>query len=217
MRSIYRTAMVVIALTLPAKAFALEAPTVGYMQSLQKQNRFVFVMEWIDPRLRAAMEREGFASKQPFTPLGEDGTVIRIASDRAIKLAGITACDDDTPIQYEDFQGTCRTLASEGLDIQLRRASALLCRAFIEHKEAPVPPATCFTYTAIGDAMIAVDNVEQQLVSGGWVFAARRANGRRTRPDLRDAESIAINMRLGLWSMDDVPHPMMDGTDEVAQ
>ena len=199
-------AALAVGITVPAHA--IEKPSIGYMQSLERADRFVFVMEWIDPRLRAAVEREGLASPEPFAPFGEDGTLITISKDRAIKLSGITACDDDTPIQYEDFQGTCRSMAVEGLDIQLRRATVLLCRSFVGNKDRAIQPASCFTYTNIDGVMIAVDNVEEQLVSGGWVFASRRSNGERVRPDLREAESIAINMKMGLWSMRRVPHPM---------
>lgn len=186
-------------------ALALDAPTVDYMRSLQKPDRTVLVMEYIDPRLRAATERVGLSSKERFHPTS--GDTFRISDELSIQLDGITACPSDVPIQYDDYQGTCAGLAAEGLDIQLRRASVVICRAFEEQKDLPVQRATCYTYIHIPDALEAVDMVEEMLVEGGWVFATRNEDGTYVRPELAAAEQRAVTYGLALWSMKPVPTP----------
>lgn len=188
-----------------APAFALEAPTLDYMRELARPDRTVLVMEYIAPRLNAAIERTGLAAPERFRPL--DGRTIRISDDLVIRLGGVAPCRSDVPVQHEDYQGTCVGLAAEGLDIELRHASVLLCRAYADQRDEPVQEATCYTYTVIGDALESVDPVEARLVGGGWAFASRNADGTPERADLAVAEQQAAANRLVLWSMEPVPLP----------
>ena len=189
----------------PSAALALDAPALDYMRKLARPDRTVLVMEYIDLRLNAATERVGMMARERFRAV--DGVTIRVSDELAVRLSGLMPCTSDVPVQHDDYQGTCAGLAAEGLDIELRHASVLLCRAYADQKGKPVQEATCYTYTRIGDALESVDMVEESLVGGGWAFAARGADGVPERADLAAAERMAAVSGLVLWSMDPVPLP----------
>ena len=198
-------AVLAVASLAPDAALALDAPALDYMRELARPDRTLLVMEYIDARLNAATERVGMMVRERFRPV--DGTTIRVSDELAVRLGGVVPCASNVPVQHEDYQGTCAGLAAEGLDIELRHASVLLCRAYADQRGQSVQEATCYTYTRIGDALESVDMVEESLVGGGWAFAARGADGVPQRGDLAAAERMAATNGFVLWSMDPVPLP----------
>lgn len=184
---------------------AIPDPTKDYMRQLARAGQFVLVVEYFDPKLNAAVDRLGLASKTPFTPRGP--LEIKGSDTMTLTLGGITPCASGEPVSFEDFNGPCRELTRHGLEQITRNARVLLCRAYLDQKGRAAQEVTCFAYTNFPGALESVDPIEATLVAQGMAFVARGKDGKPERPDLVSSEELARSQRLALWSMNPVPKP----------
>lgn len=175
------------------------------MRQLARPGQFVLVVEYFDPKLNAAVDRLGLASKTPFAPVGP--TTLKGSDAIALSLGGVAPCGNDEPIAFEDYQGPCAGLARYGLDQITRNARVLLCRAYLDQKGRENQEVACFAYTNFPGALESVDPVEATLVAQGMAFVARGSDGKPERPDLVSSEDLARSQKSALWSMNPVPKP----------
>lgn len=179
-----------------ASVRAIEPVDQGYVRSLAAPGKTVLVMEYSDAT-GAVVERKGYASADGFKAVS--GTEFRINSDTTVKLYGLAACDGDMVNQSEGYTGSCADWALNGLTTELKNPKVIYCRAFISEQNAAEQDASCYLYTYFPGAMDSVYNLEEQLVSTGFLRLEKGGSGNLLRPDLE--ESAAIGKEgYGMWA-----------------
>lgn len=192
-------------LPLSIMAFALAVPSAfaappideNYIKSLASPGKRVLVIEYYDGQGGVA-ERKGFASAEPFTVVSP--TELRANAETVVHLYGVEPCEGEMVNRAEDFSGTCEEFAVQQLEIMMRSASVLFCRAFMSELGAPKQNATCYAWSYFPPSLDAIDMIEEQLVSLGALRVAKGQDGRPLRTDLDDATGISRSTGLGMQS-----------------
>lgn len=178
---------------------ALAAPPIdeSYIRSLASPGKKVLVIEYYDGQGGVA-ERRGFASPEPFGVVS--ATELRANAGTVIHLYGVEPCEGEMVNRVEEFAGTCEDFAVQQLEIMMRAASVVFCRAFMSEAGTPRQNATCYTWSYFPPSLDAIDMIEEQLVSLGALRVATGADGRPLRTDLGEAEDISRATGLGMQS-----------------
>ena len=179
-----------------SSAYAIDDVDKDYVRSLAAPGKTVLVMEYSDAA-GVVVDRKGFASADGFAPTS--GTSFRIDANTTINLYGVEPCTGEMVNAREGYSGSCDAWALQGIGNELRNAKVIYCRAFVSEQNATEQDATCYTYTYFPGALDFVDNIEEQLVSTGFLRLSKDASGNPKRPDL--AESDAIGRKgYGMWA-----------------
>ncbi|WP_341487113.1 hypothetical protein [Pararhizobium sp. A13] len=184
------------AIFLAAQAWAGGAVDRAYVKSLAAPGKVVLVVEYYDPAGKI-VDRMGFASPSGFR--AKSPVDIAVDAEVGLHLYGLEPCRGEMVNQKEGFAGGCGDYAREQLDIMLKAAKVIFCRAFLTERNAPLQDATCFGYYNYPGTLDTVDNFEEQLVSLGALRLSRKQDGTLMRPDLEDAERIGRG-GFGMWA-----------------
>lgn len=177
-------------------AHAIEPVDQSYVRSLAAPGKTVLVMEYSDAT-GAVVERKGYASADGFEAIS--GTQFRVNANTVVKLYGLEPCSGDMVNQSEGFTGKCADWALSGLNTELENPKVIYCRAFVSEQNAAEQDASCYLYVYFPGAMDSVYNLEEQLVSTGFLRLERDRAGNLLRPDLE--ESAAIGKEgYGMWA-----------------
>jgi hypothetical protein len=188
--------LVVLASVVAAPCWAAGTIDPAYVKSMAAPGKTVLIVEYYDPAGKV-VDRVGFASAQGFgvkTPVD-----IAIDTKTGLHLYGLEPCTGEMVNQREGFAGTCADYAREQLEIKVKTAKVLFCRAFLTERDAPLQDATCFGYYHFPGSLDAVANLEEDLVSLGALRLSRKADGTPMRPDLSKAEKIG-RLGYGMWA-----------------
>lgn len=177
-------------------AHGIEAVDDSYVRSLAAAGKTVLVMEYSDAA-GLVVARKGYASADGFKPIS--GTAFRINASTTVNLYGLESCNGDMVNLKEDFTGTCSDWALEGLTVELTNPKVIFCRAFVSEQNAKEQDASCYVYVYFPGAMDSVYNLEEQLVSTGFLRLERDRAGNPLRPDLEDSAQIGKS-GYGMWS-----------------
>lgn len=178
-------------------AFAAPPIDENYVKSLASPGKKVLVIEYYDGQ-GGVSERKGFASAEPFGVVSP--TELRANADTVVNLYGVEPCEGEMVNRAEDFTGTCAEFAVQQLEIMMRSASVVFCRAFMTELGQPKQNATCYTWSYFPPSLDAIDMIEEQLVSLGALRVAKGQDGKPLRTDLGEAEGISRNTGLGMQS-----------------
>jgi hypothetical protein len=168
----------------------------AYVKSLTAPGKTVLVVEYYDPDGKV-IDRRGFASTNGFavkTPVD-----IAIDPDTGLHLYGLEPCGGDMVNQKEGFAGTCADYARQELEVMVKAAKVIFCRAFITERDVRLQDATCFGYYHYPGSLDSVENLEEQLVSLGALRLSKKPDGTPMRPDLSEAEKIG-RAGFGMWA-----------------
>jgi hypothetical protein len=168
----------------------------AYMKSLAAPGKAVLVVEYYDPAGKV-IDRRGFASTSGFAV--KTSVDIAIDPHTSLHLYGVEPCAGDMVNHKEGFAGTCADYARQELEIMVRTAKVIFCRAFITERDVPLQDATCFGYYNFPGSLDSVDNLEEQLVSLGALRLSKERDGTPMRPDLSEAEKIG-RAGFGMWA-----------------
>ncbi|WP_426124480.1 hypothetical protein [Pararhizobium sp. PWRC1-1] len=188
--------LAVLVSVVAAPCLAAGAIDPAYVKSMAAPGKTVLIVEYYDPNGKV-VDRMGFASAQGFgvkTPVD-----IAIDTKTGLHLYGLEPCTGDMVNQREGFAGTCADYAREQLEIMVKTAKVLFCRAFLTERDAPLQDATCFGYYYYPGSLDSVANLEEQLVSLGALRLSKKADGTPMRPDLAKAEKIGRS-GFGMWA-----------------
>lgn len=194
--SCWTGAVVLLSAALPAApANATGAIDQDYVRSLAAPGKSVLVIEYYNgesqPVARAGFAAaEGFRSRSPVD--------IAVGSQLTLHLFGLEPCEGELTNRREGFAGSCDAYARAQLDILLKPAKVIFCRAFLTERDASRQDVTCFVYTHYPGALDAVTNVEEQLLSIGALRLSKNETGVPLRPDLEGAERIGRS-GYGMW------------------
>lgn len=188
-------------LALPAVLFAAHACAGGaidqaYVKSLAAPGKTVLVVEYYDPAGKV-VDRKGFASPSGFR--AKSPVDIAVDTEVGLHIYGLEPCRGEMVNQKEGFAGRCGDYAREQLDILLKSAKVIFCRAFLTERNAPLQDATCFGYYNYPGSLDTIDNLEEQLVSLGALRLSKKQDGTLMRPDLADAEKTGRG-GFGMWA-----------------
>lgn len=167
----------------------------AYVKSLAAPGNTVAVVEYYDPAGKV-LDRKGFASPVGFRAVSP--VDIEINPKISLHLFGLETCNGEMVNRKEGFAGTCADFARQQIEIMLKGAKVLFCRAFLTEREAPRQDVTCFGYYFYPGSLDTVDNLEEQLVSLGALRLAKNPDGTLMRPDLAEAEKIG-RRGFGMW------------------
>lgn len=181
---------------LAGRTWAGDKIDAAYVKSLAAPGKTVFVVEYYDPAGKV-VERKGFASSVGFRATSP--VDIEINPKTRVHLYGLKPCNGEMVNRKESFAGTCADFARQELEVMLKAAKVLFCRAFLTEREAPLQDATCFGYYNYPGSLDTVDNLEEQLVSLGALRLAKKPDGVLMRPDLAEAEKIGRG-GFGMWA-----------------
>jgi hypothetical protein len=191
-----RIGLVVPAVFLATHAWAGGAVDPAYVKSLATPGKVVLVVEYYDPAGKV-VDRKGFASRNGFR--AKSPVDIAVDAGVGLHLYGLEPCRGEMVNQREGFAGSCGDFARQELDIMLKAAKVIFCRAFLTERNAPLQDATCFGYYNYPGTLDAVDNLEEELVSLGALRLSKKRDGALMRPDLADAERIG-RTGFGMWA-----------------
>lgn len=177
---------------------ATAAPAINedYIKSLVAPDKTVLVIEYYDQQ-GEVRDRKGYASTEGYT--ATSATAFRVDSATSIQLYGLETCSGDLVVRSEDFSGTCEQYGQEQLQILLRSAKVVFCRAFVSEENAANQDATCFGYYHFPGSLDSVDMFEEQLVSLGALRVANGPNGNPLRADLAEAQEVGRG-GFGMWA-----------------
>nr|WP_234902072.1 hypothetical protein [Agrobacterium rubi] len=189
---------------LPALWVSLVAPVcwaggkvdAAYVKSFAAPGKKVLVVEYYDPNGKV-VDRKGFASTKGFAV--KTPAQIAVDAKTSLHLYGLEPCAGDMVNQKEGFAGTCIAYAQQQLEVLVRTAKVIFCRAFLTERDASVQETTCFGYYNYPGSLDSVDNLEEQLVSLGALRLAKKPDGAPMRPDLSAAERIGRG-GFGMWA-----------------
>jgi hypothetical protein len=179
-----------------ADAFAGNGIDSGYVRSLALPGKAVLVMEYYDGDKRVAL-RKGYASTSPFH--AASGVDISLDAQTSLRLYGLQPCQGEIVNRSENFTGSCEDFARGQLEILVRTARVLLCRAFLSDENAIRKDVTCFGYYNFPGSLDSVDNIEEQMLSLGALRLSRKPDGTLLRPDLAASETIG-RRGFGMWA-----------------
>lgn len=189
-------AAVMLSAALPvAWGMAAGAVDHDYIRALAAPGKSVLVIEYYDTD-RKPVARTGFAAADGFR--SRSAVDIAVGSQLTLHLFGVEPCQGEMVNRREGFAGSCDAYARAQLDILLKPAKVIFCRAFLTERDAPLQDVTCFVYTHYPGALDAVTNVEEQLLSIGALRLSRNHVGLPLRPDLEGAERIG-RTGYGMW------------------
>ncbi len=191
-----RKSLAVQAVFLATHAWAGGAVDPAYVKSLAAPGKAVLVVEYYDPAGKV-VGRKGFASPSGFR--AKSPVDIAVDAGVGLHLYGLEPCRGEMVNQREGFAGSCGDFARQELDIMLKAAKVIFCRAFLTERNAPLQDATCFGYYNYPGTLDAVDNLEEELVSLGALRLSKKQDGALMRPDLADAERIG-RAGFGMWA-----------------
>jgi hypothetical protein len=180
---------------LAGQAWAAGAIDPAYVKSLAAPGKTVAVVEYYDPAGKV-VDRKGFAS--PIGFLVVSPVDIEINQKTRLHLYGLETCSGEMTNRKEGFAGTCADFARQELEVLVKRAKVLFCRAFLTERDATRQDVTCFGYYYYPGSLDTVDNLEEQLVSLGALRLAKKPDGVLMRPDLAEAEKIGRS-GFGMW------------------
>jgi hypothetical protein len=178
-------------------AFATEPIDKGYVKSLAAPDKKVLVVEYLDGADKV-VDRKGYASESGWN--AKSATEFEATKGVVLKLFGVAPCSGELVVKSENFAGTCDDHAKANLQTMLSSAHVIFCRSFVTEQAAASQDTTCYGYYAVPGAMDSVDMIEEQLVSLGALRPTKKADGTGARPDLADAEEIAMKGSYGMWS-----------------
>lgn len=184
------------ATTVTGTAQAIEPIDESYVSSLAAPGKIVLVMEYSDAA-GEVVNRKGYASAEDFSAIS--GTSFRIDGNTTINLYGVEPCDGEMVNMNEGFSGSCADWALQGITEQLGSAKVAYCRSFVSEQNATNQDASCYIYVYYPGALNGVFNLEEQLVSTGFLRISKDAAGKPLRPDLADSESIG-RKGYGMWA-----------------
>ncbi|PSH57201.1 hypothetical protein FY050_04725 [Phyllobacterium endophyticum] len=167
----------------------------AYVKSLAAPGKKVAVVEYYDPAGKV-VDRMGFASPVGFVAVSP--VDIEINQNTRLHLYGLEICSGEMANLKEGFTGTCADFARQQLEVLVREAKVLFCRAFLTERDASRQDVTCFGYYYYPGSLDTVDNLEEQLVSVGALRLAKKPDGALMRPDLAEAEKIGRG-GFGMW------------------
>lgn len=196
MRSAMVAAVVLMTSVAAAPAWAGGAVDPAYVRSLAAPGKTVLVIEYYDAA-RKPVARAGFAAADGFQ--SRSPVDIAVGSAVTLHLFGLEPCRGEMVNPREGFAGSCDAYARNQLDILLKPAKVIFCRAFLTERDAPVQDVTCFIHTHYPGALDAVTNVEEQLLSVGALRLSKNQVGASLRPDLEEAERIG-RAGYGMWA-----------------
>lgn len=191
-----RIGLVVPAAFLATHAWAGGAVDPAYVKSLAAPGKVVLVIEYYDPAGKV-VDRKGFASPSGFRAKSPVDIAVDAGVD--LHLYGLEPCRGEMVNHRDGFAGSCGDYAREELDIVLKAAKVIFCRAFLTERNAPLQDATCFGYYYYPGTLDTVENLEEQLVSLGALRLSKKQDGTLMRPDLADAERIGRG-GFGMWA-----------------
>jgi hypothetical protein len=190
--------LIALALSLFANAaFATEPIDKAYVKSLAAPDKKVLVVEYLDGEDKV-VDRKGYASETGWN--AKSPTEFEATKGVVLKLFGVAPCTGELVVKTENFAGTCEDYAKASLQTMLSSAQVIFCRSFITEQAAASQDTTCYGYYAVPGAMDSVDMIEEQLVTLGALRSIKKADGSNARPDLSDAEEIAMKGSYGMWS-----------------
>ncbi|MCP1201095.1 hypothetical protein [Notoacmeibacter sp. MSK16QG-6] len=177
---------------------AVAAPTIDkdYVKSLAAPGKTVLVIEYYDNEGEVT-NRKGFASREGYRAISP--TDFQVDGETSVHLYGLEPCDGELTVRSEDFSGTCAQFAQDQLQIMLKSAKVLFCRAFVSEESAKSQDATCYGYYHYPGSLDSVDMLEEQLVSLGALRVAKGSDGKPLREDLSEAETIG-QKGYGMWA-----------------
>lgn len=189
-------AAVILCACLPGvQAWAAGAVDPEYVRSLAAPGKSVLVIEYYDAD-RNPVSRTGFAAADGFR--SRSPVDIAVGAQLTLHLFGLEPCKGEIVNRREGFAGSCDSYGRAQLDILLKPAKVIFCRAFLTERAAPRQEVTCFVYTHYPGALDAVTNVEKQLLSIGALRLSKTGAGVPLRPDLEEAERIG-RTGYGMW------------------
>ncbi|PZM15764.1 hypothetical protein [Rhizobium tubonense] len=168
----------------------------AYVKSLAAPGKTVLVIEYYDAGGKV-IDRKGFASSTGFT-VKSPGEIV-VDPKVGMHLYGLEPCKGDMVNQKEGFAGSCVDYARQQLEILVKSAKVIFCRAFLTERDAPLQDATCFGYHNYPGSLDTVDNFEEQLLSLGALRLEKKQDGSPMRPDLLDAEKTGRS-GFGMWA-----------------
>lgn len=176
----------------------MAAPAIdeNYIKSLVAPDKTVLVIEYYDQEGEVT-DRRGFASREGYT--ATTATDFRVDANTSVHLYGLETCTGQLVVRSEDFSGTCEEYGQQQLQIMLRSAKVVFCRAFISEENASSQDATCYGYYNYPGSLDSVDMIEEQLVSLGALRVARGPDGAPLRTDLGEAEEVGRG-GFGMWA-----------------
>lgn len=182
---------------LATAAFAVPEVNEDYVRSLAAPGKTVLVIEYYDGAGNVA-ERKGYAATNGYKAIS--GTDFRVDDKTALHLYGLEPCKGNMVNRAEDFAGTCEEFATQQLQIIVEDPKVLFCRAFISEQTAPLQDVTCYVYVYYPNALDAVYNLEEQLLSVGAVRLTKKRDGSFDRPDLAKDQDIGRRGGYGMWA-----------------
>lgn len=168
----------------------------AYVRSLASPGKAVLVMEYYDGNKKIAL-RKGYASTSAFEAVS--GVDIGLDAQARLRLYGLEPCEGEMVNRAENFAGSCEDFARGQLQILVRTARVLLCRAFLSDETAARKDVTCFGYYNFPGSLDSVDNIEEQMLSLGALRLSKRPDGSLLRPDLAASEAIG-RQGFGMWA-----------------
>jgi hypothetical protein len=167
-----------------------------YVKSLAAPGKAVLVVEYYDAAGKV-VDRKGFASAGGFR--ARSSVDIQVDANVSLHLYGLEPCRGEMVNQKDGFAGDCGEYAAQQLQVLLKSAKVIFCRAFLTERDAPLQEATCFGYYSYPGSLDTVDNLEEQLVSLGALRLSKKHDGTLMRPDLAAAEKIGRG-GFGMWA-----------------
>lgn len=177
---------------------AISAPQIDkdYIRSLASPGKTVLVIEYYDGGGKV-VDRKGYASAAGYKAVSS--TDFRVDEKTTLHLYGVEPCDGDMVNRTEGYSGSCSGFAQQELQVMLKSAKVLFCRAFVSEQNAPKQNVTCYGYYHYPGSLDSVDMLEDELVSLGALRVAKNPDGSLVRSDLDEAQGIG-KQGYGMWA-----------------
>lgn len=177
---------------------AISAPQIDkdYIRSLASPGKTVLVIEYYESGGKV-VDRKGYASAAGYKAVSS--TEFRVDEKTTLHLYGVEPCDGDMVNRTEGYSGSCSGFAQQELQVMLKSAKVLFCRAFVSEQNAPKQNVTCYGYYHYPGSLDSVDMLEDELVSLGALRVAKNPDGSLVRSDLDEAQRIG-KQGYGMWA-----------------
>jgi hypothetical protein len=177
---------------------AISAPQIDkdYIRSLVSPGKTVLVIECYDGGDKV-VDRKGYASEAGYKAVSP--TDFRVDEKTTLHLYGVEPCEGDMVNRNEGYSGSCSGFAQQELQVMLKSAKVLFCRAFVSEQNAPKQNVTCYGYYHYPGSLDSVDMLEDELVSLGALRVAKNPDGSLVRSDLDEAQRIG-KQGYGMWA-----------------
>ncbi|RWE64105.1 MAG: hypothetical protein E5W94_30840 [Mesorhizobium sp.] len=177
-------------------ALSVEDINKDYIKSLAAPGKTVLVVEYYDGGGKV-VDRKGYTSATGYNAVSP--TDFKVDEKTTLHLYGVQPCQGDMVNRNEGYSGSCDEFAERELQVMLKSAKVLFCRAFVSEQNSPTQNATCYGYYNYPGSLDSVDMLENELVSLGALRVSKKPDGSPERSDLDEAQRIG-KQGYGMWA-----------------